>query len=58
MYQIQFFSVYGVWAFWNRQLRSKDLDGMISRHFEKLAKRNPRSKLRIIDLNTGEVVYS
>jgi hypothetical protein len=58
MYNIQFFSVYGVWKFWYGISESDDLDDMISRYFEKLAKLNPRNKLRIIDLNTGAIVYT
>ncbi len=57
MYQIQFFSVRrNRWfLLWLRGERS--LEGRI-RAFETLAQFQPRIKRRIIDLNTGAIVYT
>ena len=57
MYQIQFFSAkHNRWfLMWLRGESS--LEGRI-RVFEELATCYPRTKHRIIDLNTGDIVYS
>jgi hypothetical protein len=57
MYQIQFFSAkHNRWfLMWLRGEGS--LEGRI-RVFEELATCYPRTKHRIIDLNTGDIVYS
>jgi len=57
MYQIQFFSVkLNCWLLmWRRG--ETNLEGRI-KAFEILAQSYPRTKRRIIDLNTGNIVYT
>jgi hypothetical protein len=59
MYNLQFFSVSKrQWLFYSLAAFSGSLDTFISVVFEPYAKIRPRSRLRVIDLNTGDIVYS
>lgn len=59
MFNIQFFSASKrQWLFCGLVAFTGSLDTFISAVFEPYAKVRPRTSLRIIDLNTGNVVYT
>ncbi|UQS95015.1 histone H3-like centromeric protein [Pseudanabaena phage Pam2] len=59
MYNIQFFSASKrQWLFYSWVAFSGNLDNFISNIFEPYVNTRPHTKLRIIDLNTGAIVYT
>jgi hypothetical protein len=59
MYNLQFFSAtQRQWVFYGLVAFTGSLDTFISVVFEPYARVSPRTSLRIIDLNTGNIVYS
>jgi hypothetical protein len=57
MYAIQFFTLSGYWSFYFTGLTSQILDPLIE-IVEEYNQESPRYKRRIIDLNTGAIVYT
>jgi hypothetical protein len=59
MYYLQFFSApKRQWLFYGLVGFTGSLDTFISAVFEPYARVCPRTRLRVIDLNTGNVVYT
>jgi hypothetical protein len=59
MYNLQFFSISAQqWLFYGFTAFTGSLDTFISTVFEPYARVRPRTRLRVIDLNTGAIVYT
>jgi hypothetical protein len=59
VYNLQFFSASKrQWLFYGLVAFTGSLDTFISVVFEPYAKIRPRTSLRVIDLNTGDIVYT